>query len=71
MAARSVIRAACADDVRGGEYYGPSGFLELGGTTRQSPHQSDRGKSRARQSAVDHVRGADRDPLPVGAQPRG
>jgi NAD(P)-dependent dehydrogenase (short-subunit alcohol dehydrogenase family) len=30
-AARSVIRAASADDVRGGEYYGPSGFLELGG----------------------------------------
>jgi NAD(P)-dependent dehydrogenase (short-subunit alcohol dehydrogenase family) len=31
MAARSVIRAAVADDARGGEYYGPSGFFELGG----------------------------------------
>lgn len=30
-AARSVIRAAVADDVRGGEYYGPSGLFELGG----------------------------------------
>jgi NAD(P)-dependent dehydrogenase (short-subunit alcohol dehydrogenase family) len=30
-AAGSVIRAASADDVRGGEYYGPSGFLELSG----------------------------------------
>jgi len=31
MAARSVIRAASAEDVQGGEYFGPSGFLELGG----------------------------------------
>jgi hypothetical protein len=26
-----VIRAASADDVRGGEYYGPTGIFELGG----------------------------------------
>jgi NAD(P)-dependent dehydrogenase (short-subunit alcohol dehydrogenase family) len=32
MAARSVIRAAVASDVRGGEYFGPSGVFELGGT---------------------------------------
>jgi len=32
MAARSVIRAAVASDVRGGEYFGPSGLFELGGT---------------------------------------
>jgi NAD(P)-dependent dehydrogenase (short-subunit alcohol dehydrogenase family) len=31
MAARSVIRAADAGDVRGGEYYGPRGVFELGG----------------------------------------
>jgi NAD(P)-dependent dehydrogenase (short-subunit alcohol dehydrogenase family) len=31
LAARSVIRAAIADDVRGGEYYGPSGIFEIGG----------------------------------------
>jgi NAD(P)-dependent dehydrogenase (short-subunit alcohol dehydrogenase family) len=30
-AARPIVRAACADDVRGGDYYGPSGFLEIGG----------------------------------------
>jgi NAD(P)-dependent dehydrogenase (short-subunit alcohol dehydrogenase family) len=32
LAARSVIRAATADDVRGGEYIGPSGLFELGGS---------------------------------------
>jgi NAD(P)-dependent dehydrogenase (short-subunit alcohol dehydrogenase family) len=32
MAARSVIRAASADDVRGGEYIGPGGLFELGGS---------------------------------------
>jgi NAD(P)-dependent dehydrogenase (short-subunit alcohol dehydrogenase family) len=40
MAARSVIRAASADDVRGGEYFGPSGFFEIGGrpgTARINP----------------------------------
>jgi NAD(P)-dependent dehydrogenase (short-subunit alcohol dehydrogenase family) len=31
MAARSVIHAATADDVRGGEYFGPSGLFEIGG----------------------------------------
>lgn len=31
MAARSVIRAASADDVQGGEYYGPTGPFEIGG----------------------------------------
>jgi len=31
LAARSVIRAASADGVQGGEYYGPSGLFEIGG----------------------------------------
>jgi hypothetical protein len=31
MAARSVIRAAVADDGCGGEYFGPTGIVELGG----------------------------------------
>ena len=30
-AARPIILAASADHVRGGEYYGPGGFLEIGG----------------------------------------
>jgi NAD(P)-dependent dehydrogenase (short-subunit alcohol dehydrogenase family) len=30
-AARPIVRAACAQDVRGGDYYGPSGFLEIAG----------------------------------------
>jgi NAD(P)-dependent dehydrogenase (short-subunit alcohol dehydrogenase family) len=30
-AARPIVRAACAEDVRGGDYYGPSGLLEIAG----------------------------------------
>ena len=30
-AARPIIHAACSEDARGGDYYGPSGFLEIGG----------------------------------------
>jgi NAD(P)-dependent dehydrogenase (short-subunit alcohol dehydrogenase family) len=30
-AARSCVLAACADDVRNGDYYGPRGFLEIAG----------------------------------------
>jgi NAD(P)-dependent dehydrogenase (short-subunit alcohol dehydrogenase family) len=30
-AARPIIHAACAENVSGGDYYGPSGFLEIGG----------------------------------------
>lgn len=30
-AATSIVHAACADKVRGGDYYGPRGFLEIGG----------------------------------------
>lgn len=44
LAARSVIRAATADDVRGGEYIGPSGWFELGG---------DPGKARINPFAAD------------------
>ncbi len=32
-AARSIIHAASAEDVRGGDYFGPKGFLEIGGRT--------------------------------------
>lgn len=31
-ASRPIVHAALAPDVRGGDYYGPSGFLEIGGT---------------------------------------
>ncbi len=31
-AARPIVRATCGEDARGGDYYGPSGFLEIGGT---------------------------------------
>jgi NAD(P)-dependent dehydrogenase (short-subunit alcohol dehydrogenase family) len=30
-AAMPILHAACADGVRGGDYYGPRGFLEIGG----------------------------------------
>jgi len=30
-AARAIVHAACADTVRGGEYYGPGGFLGIAG----------------------------------------
>lgn len=30
-AARATVMAACADDVLGGDYYGPGGFLEIAG----------------------------------------
>jgi len=30
-AAKPIIHAACADDVSGGDYCGPRGFLEIGG----------------------------------------
>ncbi len=45
LAARSVIRAAVAQDVQGGEYYGPSGLFELGGApgpARVNPIARDR-----------------------------
>jgi NAD(P)-dependent dehydrogenase (short-subunit alcohol dehydrogenase family) len=32
-AARSIVHAASAEGVRGGDYYGPKGFLEIGGRT--------------------------------------
>lgn len=35
-AARSVILAATAEHVRGGEYYGPGGLLELGGAPKKA-----------------------------------
>ena len=31
QAARPILRAACADGVQGGDYYGPGGFMEIGG----------------------------------------
>jgi NAD(P)-dependent dehydrogenase (short-subunit alcohol dehydrogenase family) len=30
-AAMPILHAACAENVRGGDYYGPNGFLEIGG----------------------------------------
>ena len=30
-AARPIVRAACSEDARGADYYGPSGFLEIAG----------------------------------------
>jgi hypothetical protein len=32
-AARSIVHAASAEGVRGGDYFGPKGFLEMGGKT--------------------------------------
>lgn len=32
-AARHILHAACAEGVRSGDYYGPNGFLEIGGRT--------------------------------------
>ena len=32
-AARSIVHAASAEGVSGGDYYGPKGFLEIGGRT--------------------------------------
>lgn len=31
QAARPIVRGACAEDVSGGDYWGPRGFLEIGG----------------------------------------
>ncbi len=30
-AARAIVHAVCADDVKGGDYYGPGGFMEIAG----------------------------------------
>lgn len=47
-AARSIIQAACADDVRGGDYYGPGGWLEIGGTPSRTAHINPQAKDTAK-----------------------
>lgn len=36
QAAAPILFAACADGVRGGDYYGPSGWLEIAGTPKKA-----------------------------------
>lgn len=80
-AARSVILAATADHVTGGEYYGPGGFFELGGApklARLNPVVRDAQLSKELWSLTetltgsrylsDHARTAP-DPSPQNARP--
>lgn len=60
-AARAIILAATADHVRGGEYYGPGGPLELGGKPKQArlnPVAQDPQLSRRLWGLTEHLTGA-------------